>query len=275
MRPDLGNEVGAHAYGSRSSSFAVCLVAFAIDRHPTHRLVLVGNRDESTARPAAPLARWADAPGVIAGRDLTAGGTWLGITESGRWGVVTNIRDPRHPRDAVQSRGALVAEFLRGTDPASDYAQRVFDVRNDFDGFNLVVGDVDQAVVVSTRSDSITVLGPGVYGLSNDQLDTPWPKVIRARIGLRAWLGADPARLGDLLDLVEDTNAAPDDSLPDTGVGLDWERRLSPMRIVSDGYGTRVSTALTIDGDGNGRIVEQTWNADGTRGSLAEVGWVG
>ena len=175
----------------------------------------------------------------------------------------------------MRSRGVLATEFLDGTDSVAEYARQVFDARADFDGFDLVVGDDRETAVVSSRSDYVAMLGPGVYGLSNDRLDTPWPKVARARTGLRAVLHADPVRLGALLDLVDDTQTAPDDALPDTGVGLAWERRLSPVRIVSDGYGTRVSTSLVLDRSSGGRIAEHTWNADGSPGALTKVDWVG
>ncbi len=244
----------------------MCLVAFALDAHPRHRLVLMGNRDEAFARPAAALASWDDAPAVIAGRDLEAGGTWLGVTRSGRWAVLTNVRDPLHPRPHIRSRGALAADFLRGDAPALGYAATVHAARADFDGFNLVVGDADTVAVVSTRTDAVATLGPGVYGLSNDRLDTPWPKLTRARRRLRDALRADRVDPDDLLALLDDTERPSDDALPDTGVGLELERVLSPVRIVAGDYGTRVSTALVLDRDGAGEVVEQTWRRDGAPG---------
>ena len=250
----------------------MCLVAFAVDAHPRHRLVLMGNRDEAFARPAAPLGWWDDAPGVLAGRDLEAGGTWLGATPDGRWGVLTNVRDPNHPRPSPRSRGALVADFLRLGDSARLYAEAVHARREAFDGFNLVVGDRDSVHVVSTRHDEMLELGRGVYGLSNDRLDTPWPKVVRARQRLHDALRSDPVDPLDLLALLDDREVAPDAELPDTGVGIEWERRLSPVRIVADGYGTRVSTALVVDRDGGGRMAEQTWLPDGSASATVEAG---
>ena len=247
----------------------MCLVAFALDAHPRYRLVLAGNRDEAFARPAAPLAAWPDAPGVVAGRDLEAGGTWLGVAEGGRWGVLTNVRDPLHPRPSVRSRGVLVADFVRGAASAAAYADRVAEERDAYEGFNLVVGDREHVRVVSTRHDEVLDLGPGVYGLSNDRLDTPWPKTVRARQRLRDAVrgDVDPAELFALLD---DRHPAPDADLPDTGVGLDLERVLSPVRIVSDGYGTRVSTVVTLTASG-GTVAERTWTAGGSAGGYAEV----
>ena len=241
----------------------MCLVVFALGRHPRHRLVLAGNRDEAFARPADALGRWADAPAVVAGRDREAGGTWLGATDDGRWSVLTNVRDPLHPRPARRSRGRLPSDFLSVSRSALDYATRVHARRDAYDGFNLIVGDRRQTAVVSTRDAAVTLLGPGVYGLSNDRLDTPWPKLVRARHLLREALADDPVPHERLLDLLDDQEPAPDADLPDTGVGLALERVLSPIRIVAGEYGTRVSTALTLDPSGGGRITERTWARSG------------
>lgn len=245
----------------------MCLLLFALDAHPRHRLVVAANRDEFTDRPAAPLAWWDDAPRVLAGRDLTAKGTWMGVTRGGRWAALTNVRDPQNPRPARRSRGALVAGFLGGAETAEEAARRVFTERDDYDGFNLVLRDDASAWTVSTRLDAPTELGSGVYGLSNDVLDTPWPKVVRGRTALRATLDADPVPLDALLDLLRDDRPAPDDALPDTGIGIEWERTLSPAFIVADGYGTRVSTALTLDRGGAVSVAERTWRPGGAEGA--------
>ena len=250
----------------------MCLLLFALDAHPRHRLVVAANRDEFTDRPAAPLAWWADAPGVLAGRDLRAGGTWMGVTRAGRWAALTNVRDPQNPRpaglrSARRSRGELVAAFLGGAEAAADAARRVHAERDAYDGFNLVLRDGASTWVVSTRADAPAELGPGVYGLSNDRLDTPWPKVVRGKAALRAALGSDPVPLDALLALLSDDRPAPDDALPDTGVGIGWERTLSPAFIVAEGYGTRVSTALTVNADGAVAVAERTWLPGGAAGA--------
>ncbi|MDT0630521.1 NRDE family protein [Rubrivirga litoralis] len=244
----------------------MCLLLFALDAHPRHRLVVAANRDEFTTRPAAPLGWWDDAPAVLAGRDLEANGTWMGVTRDGRWAALTNVRDPRTPRPAQRSRGALVADFLGGAETAEAAAARVHAERDAYDGFNLVLRDGASTWTVSTRMDAPTELGPGVYGLSNDRLDTPWPKVVRGRQALRAALESDPVEPDALLDLLRDDRPAPDESLPDTGVGLAWERVLSPAFIVAEGYGTRVSTALTLGRDGHVEVAERTWQAGGVEG---------
>ena len=248
----------------------MCLLLFALDAHPRHRLVVAANRDEFTDRPAAPLGWWDDAPDVLAGRDLTANGTWMGITRAGRWAALTNVRDPTNPRPARRSRGALVAEFLTGAETAEAAAVRVWAERGDYDGFNLVLRDGASAWAVSTRADRPARLGPGVYGLSNDRLDTPWPKVVRGKAALDAALEADPVPLDALLDLLHDDRPVPDADLPETGVGLAWERVLSPAFIVAEGYGTRVSTALTLD-DGRVAVAERTWLPGGAVGETRRV----
>ena len=259
----------------------MCLLLFALDAHPRHRLVVAANRDEFHARPAAPLAWWDDAPHVLAGRDLQANGTWMGLTRAGRWAALTNVRDPKNSRpaglrSARRSRGALVADFLGGAETggaetAEAAARRVHAERDAYDGFNLVLRDGASAWAVSTRLDAPTELGPGVYGLSNDTLDTPWPKVVRGRTALRAALDADPVPLDDLLTILADDRPAPDDELPDTGVGMAWERALSPAFIVAEGYGTRVSTALTLDRDGGAAVAERTWEPGGAAGETVRV----
>lgn len=249
----------------------MCLLLFAVDAHPAFRLVAASNRDEFVARPAAPLHEWDDAPDVLAGRDLEAGGTWSGVTVRGRWAAITNVRDPASPRRGGRSRGALVADYLRGVASAEAYAASVFEERDRYDGFNLVVADAEAVWVVSTRTEHPTRLGPGTYGLSNDRLDVAWPKVARGKRALRAALDGTPT-LNDLLALLDDRHQPPDAALPDTGVGLAWERRLAPMRIVTPDYGTRVSTALIIGRDGGVDVAERTWAADGTEAGVVRLG---
>jgi uncharacterized protein with NRDE domain len=239
----------------------MCLIALALDAHPAYRLVVAANRDEFYARPTAPAAWWDDAPEVLAGRDLREGGTWMGVTRGGRFAAITNYRDPGFAQLAgAPSRGALVADFLRGGADAQAYAHEVAARAAEYNGFNLLVGDEGGLFYLSNRAPGVRRLEPGVYGLSNALLDTPWPKVLRAR---EAVADALARARGDgwesgLWEMLADRVIAADDALPDTGVGAERERLLSPPFIRTDVYGTRASTVLTIARDGEVRFVERS-----------------
>jgi uncharacterized protein with NRDE domain len=244
----------------------MCVLFFALDRHPRCRLVLAGNRDELYRRPTASAAPWAECEGVIAGRDLEAGGTWLGARSATRWAVVTNVRDlPAHRPDA-RSRGALVSGFLCGGASAAAYAAEVFAERASYNPFNLLVDDGDALWYVSTHTEAAAPLAPGVYGLSNATLGVRWPKVERGLEAFERLLEPADVDPEALLDLLRDDTRAPDDRLPDTGVGLERERMLSPLFIASADYGTRASTVLLLEKEGGGLFVERTYGAGGTPG---------
>ena len=254
----------------------MCLLFVAVDAHPAHALVLAGNRDEAHARPTEPLGWWADAPDVAAGRDLDAGGTWLGATRRDaaggcRWATVTNVRDPGDIHADRRSRGTLVADFLRGREAPGEYAERVQAERGLYNGFNLLVGRGAEVHYASSRREHAERLTPGIYGLSNDALDTPWPKLTHGRDAFADALATPRLDPASLLPFLRNETVAPDGELPDTGVGLDLERVLSPLFIRGERYGTRATTALVLDRDGGGRLAEQTWGAGGTRGPLVQI----
>lgn len=241
----------------------MCLIAVAWEAHPAYRLVVAANRDEFYARPTAPAAWWADAPGVLAGRDLREGGTWMGVTRAGRFAAVTNFRDPGFGQlPNAPSRGALVAGFLRGSADAEAYARELSARAAEYNGFNLLVGDEGGLFYLSNRARGVRRLEPGVYGLSNHLLDTPWPKVLRARRALADALAAAGGTAdgweSGLWQMLGDRVVAADDDLPDTGVGSEFERMLSPPFIRSDAYGTRASTVLTMAHHGDVRLVERS-----------------
>jgi uncharacterized protein with NRDE domain len=225
---------------------------------------VAANRDEFYARPTAPAAWWSDAPGVLAGRDLQEGGTWMGVTRAGRFAAITNYREMTPPRTAP-SRGDLVADFLRGGMESRAYADDVAARGAAYNGFNLLVGDEHGVFYVSNRAEGVHRLQPGVYGLSNALLDTPWPKVQRARAAMQSALSSPEADGWEsgLWEMLGDRVLAADDHLPDTGVGADRERLLSAPFISSDVYGTRASTVLTIGRDGEVTFVERTVTPDG------------
>lgn len=238
----------------------MCLILIAYRAHPSYELLIAANRDEFYDRPTAPLAFWDDSPQVLAGRDLKEGGTWMGITRAGRFAALTNYRDPRSVRPNAPSRGHLVSDYLQGAEPARGYLDRLASRAAAYNGFNLLLGDETGLYYYSNRASEVQALPPGLYGLSNHLLDTPWPKLQRGRSDLWRVLDHGPEPTPDaLLRLLADRTPAPDTELPDTGVPLEWERWLSPIFIEAPGYGTRSSTVLLVDSGGRARMVEMTW----------------
>lgn len=249
----------------------MCLILFAYKTHPRYRLILAANRDEFYRRSAAPLDYWMDHPEILAGRDLQAGGTWLGISPAGRWGAVTNYRDPRITFTGASSRGELVTGFLKSAHSAKTYLSELQERGHRYNGFNLLVDDSRELAYYGNRSKALQILRPGIYGLSNGLLDTPWPKVQKGKEKLARELDRrDIVNPESLLSLLKDAASAPDDQLPDTGVGLEWERRLSSLFIASADYGTRCSSILTISTDGNVAFSEFTWVENNTRPTIAQ-----
>ena len=240
----------------------MCLILFAHRAHPAYPLVVAANRDEWFHRATAPAAFWLDAPEVFAGRDLEQRGTWLGITRGGRFAALTNYRDPASNRPDAPSRGGLVSAFLRSQARPAEYLQRLRGEAAIYNGFSLLAGDGDTLCYFSNREDGIRGLAPGVYGLSNSLLDVAWPKVESGKSRLAAALVAGP-NPDALLALLDDTGPASDHHLPSTGVSVEWERRLSSLRIVADGYGTRSSTALLVGADGEVSFAERSFDQTG------------
>ncbi|HLK71858.1 MAG TPA: NRDE family protein, partial [Steroidobacteraceae bacterium] len=226
--------------------------------HPRYPVVLAANRDEFFARPAAP-AHWWTTPPMLAGRDLTAGGTWLAVNRRARFAALTNYRDPQAQRSNAPSRGTLVPAAVASERSVRDQLSELSRNARPYNGFNLLLSDGHELAVYESVGARGQVLGPGVYGLSNHLLDTPWPKVIAAKAALAAAL----AHLPDwhaLLALLRDEVPAAEADLPRTGLSLEWEQLLSSAFIRAPGYGTRCSTILTIDGEGHARFGEWTWN---------------
>lgn len=252
----------------------MCTLLLALHAHPRYRLIIAANRDEYYHRPTAPAAFWDDAPQLFGGRDLVHGGTWLGITTTGRIAALTNYRDPSDLNRHGPSRGRLVSGFLKGTGGASEYIGCVRSSGAAFGGYNLLMGERDDMGCYSSRTGELVPVTPGIHGLSNHLLDSPWPKVLRGKDALGRLLAADRFSLEEFFAILTDRTHPPDDQLPDTGVGLELERMLSPIFIESERYGTRCSTVITVDNDGRGMFVERSFGDTPGEVSL-EFNWGG
>jgi uncharacterized protein with NRDE domain len=238
----------------------MCLILIGWQSHPDFPLVIAANRDEFLRRPTARAAFWADAPDLVAGRDLEAGGTWLGVSRTGRVALLTNHRDPRSHLEGAPSRGALVAEFLKGEENPGDFLRRKEGEATLYNGFHLVVGDLSELWYFTNTGGRPQRLSPGIHGISNGPVDEPWPKVTRSTRRLSRLLeGSSAPNPAALLDLLSDRERAADAELPSTGVPLEWERLLSSVFVEGETYGTRSSTALLVFEDGGVRVVERTF----------------
>lgn len=244
----------------------MCIAYLALNTHPDWPLLLAANRDEFHRRPSLAAAPWESHPDVIAGIDLEAGGTWLGVTRQGRFALLTNFREMGQQIAQAPSRGELVSHYLKNpVDPAS-YADQVSANAKAYNGFNLIVGDLKSASYISNRSPGgrPQPLGPGRYVVSNHLLDTPWPKAERLR---QAFEQLDMDTLARSVKRVfatlKDTTPADDRYLPDTGISLEFERLLSSPFIISDNYGTRCSTVIVMHRSGRALLSEVSYDSAG------------
>jgi len=248
----------------------MCLILIAHGAHANFPLVIAANRDEYYQRPTARAAFWQDHPHILAGRDLECMGTWLGVTRAGRFAALTNFRDPRARKTDAPSRGRLVSDFLVSDQEPRAYLEKVAIEASRYNGFSLLAGGVDGIFHFSSHTGSVQVVSPGIHGLSNHLLDTPWPKVERGQQRLQALLAGEPDTEA-LLDLLYDREPGLERELPDTGIGLELERVLSPLLIVSPQYGTRASTALLFGADGSVSFAERTILPDGHIGPTVSL----
>lgn len=247
----------------------MCLIIFAYQALPEMPLVVAANRDELFTRPSRQANFW-PAPhaeiDILSGRDLKAGGTWLGVTRQGRFAAVTNIRDPLQKEAKPKSRGELTVKFLIGSMNAKDYCNLLKPDFDEYAGFNLLVGDGNSLWYANNFENLCHALTPGVYGLSNGILNSPWPKILNGKSQL-AQLLADPTNLStdNLIQMMQDSTQAADDLLPNTGVPLDLERSLSPAFISNPQrhYGTLCSTAVMLTTTGPNYFSEQNYSESG------------
>ena len=250
----------------------MCLLVFAWRSHPRYRLVVAGNRDEFHERPAAPLGWWSDAPDVLGGRDLRAGGTWLAFARSGRFGLVTNFRDANGAPPGAPSRGELVPAFLRGTQGAAGFLSGLLPGMHAYAGFNLLLGDARGLhYCCNVGDEGPRELPPGIYGLSNHRLDEPWPKLVRTRERFAAALTqADPTP-ADLFDLLADSTPSAYESPPDRGLPPDLERALSAPFVRHERYGTRCSTVALVEHGGLTSVHERRFDPAGAQTGATRV----
>ncbi len=240
----------------------MCLILFAYHTHPEYKLILAANRDEFYQRPTAPAAYWEDRSPILGGRDMEAMGTWMAINaENGKLSMLTNYRDPANIKSEAPSRGALVADYLDSSHTAQEYVQSI-PRPEAYNGFNLLLGSADELWYHSNQFHGARKLPKGNYGLSNHLLNTTWPKVVQGKKKLHEHMMNGQIASIDLLNMMYDEFRAEDRHLPDTGVGLEVERALSPMFIKSPGYGTRCSTVLLIDRKNKVHFAERTYDTD-------------
>ncbi len=252
----------------------MCLLVIAWQAHRRYRLVAAANRDEFHERPSAPLHQWSEPPEILGGRDLRAGGTWLALDRARRFGVVTNYRDLQRPGPGAPSRGGLIPDYLSQSLGAREFLEALTPSAEQYSGFNLLLADETGLWYASNRANPLfRALPPGVYGLSNHLLDTPWPKLVRVRRSFQAWLDRSPSPdAGELLAMLADRAPAdPSEQLPETGLSPEWERVLSSPFVQHPEYGTRCSTVVLLELDGRLLVRERRFDADGAVSGETEV----
>ncbi|MHB1687657.1 MAG: NRDE family protein [Ignavibacteriaceae bacterium] len=239
----------------------MCLLLISYKNHPKYKLIVAANRDEFYKRPASPAHFWGDTPDLLAGKDLEAGGTWLGLTKSGNFSAITNYRDMKNMKKDAPTRGKLVTDFLLNNFSPSNYSKLLKEKSDLYNGYNLIFGDKQSMNYFSNQTKTLIELTPGIYGLSNHLLDTPWYKVEKSKKSFSKVLMKKNIDAGDLFEILSDTSIPPDDMLPDTGVGLDVERAVSPVFVATPSYGTRSSTVIFIDMENHVTFVEKSLNS--------------
>lgn len=243
----------------------MCLILFAWRSHPQHKLLVAANRDEFYSRPTCAATFWEEAPYILAGRDLDQGGSWLGITRDGRFAAVTNVRNPSAPQGS-RSRGFLVSNFLSSNDSPEHFGATLQSTLKEYSPFNLLAGDGERLYYGNSNGDW-RQLQPGIYGLSNATLDTPWPKVVEGKQSLIGIMTTDPTE-ENLFALLANREPAETDALPDTGINPDMEKRLSSRFIQFDGYGTRSSTLLMQSYNNRMTFVEKQFGETGAESAI-------
>jgi uncharacterized protein with NRDE domain len=237
----------------------MCLIFISLKQHPQYKLIVAANRDEFYNRKTAPADFWEDRPDILGGRDLEAGGTWLAVSRKGKISMITNYRDPKNIDPKAPSRGHLVSDYLDSSINPEDYLLALQARAKQYNGFNLIVGNPEELWYLSNYSEGMQFLKPGLHGLSNHLLNSPWPKVETGKQQMSELL-KESFKPADLFQLLFNDAVAPQELLPDTGVGLERERALSAMFIKSPGYGTRCSTVVLVDQQDNLFFAERVYD---------------
>lgn len=237
----------------------MCLIFVAFNQHPDYPLIIAANRDEYFNRPTLPLGFWEENPNILAGKDLQAGGTWMGVTQSGYFALLTNYRDPSNIISGAPSRGKLVSDYLLGQFNPASYLQALFSSSSKYNGYNIILGTLDDPWYFSNQENNIVRLGSGIYGLSNAFLDTKWPKTEIGKEDFKHIIKQDDISIEDLFEMMNNKTLADDNELPETGIGYEIEKQLSSMFIEMDGYGTRNTTLLLKHKSGKIEMIERTY----------------
>ncbi len=242
----------------------MCLILFAYKARPGKRLILAANRDEFFSRPTASMHFWHSHPLILAGRDLRERGTWLGINKNKKFAALTNYRDPSLIKKNPPSRGQIIKDYLTSNENAADFLNELQKRADHFNGFNILLADQKSLFWFSNKGGNPEKLTPGIYGISNHLLNTPWPKIKKGKQALKKIvLQKKHLSTDDLFHLL-DSKEVPDDSeLPHTGVGIEWERILAPIFISSPEYGTRSSSVMIMNENGHSLISERSFNEKG------------
>lgn len=247
----------------------MCLIAFAYQQHPKYPLIVIANRDEFYERPTEQAHWWEEKPNILAGKDTRGGGTWMGVGRNGRFAALTNYREPQNIKKDAPTRGLLVTDYLEGEMPTEEYLAGIHEKGQAYNGFNLLTGGPEELWWYSNRGKEPKKLKPGIYGVSNALLDSPWPKLVSLKAKLAKLIEAEAFNHEIALGALVDKHIAPDQELPKTGVPIAWERKLSAMYIEMEKYGTRCSTVLTYDQKGLIRFTERSYVPD--RGVVEEM----
>lgn len=252
----------------------MCLINFNIGSHEKYKMIIAANRDEFYSRPTASMHYWDDHQNILGGRDLKAKGTWLAVSKSGKIGALTNIRTPEEmTMEAKKSRGELVVNYLLSEDNPEDYLKNLADYSSDYAGFNLLAGNPDEFYYMNNYDNNVSRVDAGTHGLSNEYLNTPWPKVVIGKAKLDEVLSEDDIDVDALFNLLRIDSEAADDIVQKTGVDFDLEKKLSPLFIdIPDfDYGTRCSTVVLVDHQNNITLIERTFKNGVETGEISET----